>query len=180
MNLSRSQLQALILAVGGLIGLILGIWWLNQPVAISKPLPLEDESKPLPAAVVFVDIQGKVMQPGLYELPIGARVFDAIEAAGGLRGNSRAGINQARLLQDGEQIWIGQTSENSAEANLINLNTATAAELETLPGVGPVLAARIIQDRTTSGNFKTVDDLDRVSGVGEHILQSVDGLVTCG
>lgn len=180
MDISRAQLQAVLLSAGGLIGLLLGVWWLNQPVGLSEPTAAE-VTTPTPVQVMlFVDVQGKVREPGLYELPIGSRVFDAIQAAGGLKPKSQAEVNQARILQDGEQLWIGESGASTSTSSLLNLNQASAPELEALPGVGPVLAQRIVQDRETNGNFKSVADLDRVSGVGDHILRSIAGLVTCG
>lgn len=180
MNLSKTQFQAATLTVGGLLGVVLGLWWLNQPTELAATPIAPVETSNIPTGVLFVDVQGKVNSPGLYELSVGARVFDAIAAAGGLRGGVSAGVNLARVLQDGEQLIIGEVAQAAENSGRINLNTATASELETLPGVGPVLAERIVQDRESNGYFHTVQDLDRVSGVGDHILQSVQELVTCG
>ena len=135
---------------------------------------------------VIVDVAGKVRRPGIATLPFGSRVVDALEAAGGARrGVDMSTLNLARLLVDGEQIVVGlpppggvaapaasapAASAASPPAPLVNLNSATQAELETLPGVGPVTAAAILQWRTDNGAFSAVDELLEVSGIGDAIL----------
>jgi competence protein ComEA len=138
--------------------------------------------------VVVVDVVGRVRHPGLVRLPAGSRVDDAVRAAGGaLAGTDLSGLNLARVLVDGEQIAVGiavrapppGSSESSgAGAGLINLNTATAEQLDALPGIGPVLAQRIVDWRTEHGRFVSVDQLRQVSGIGEAKFADIRGLVT--
>ena len=126
---------------------------------------------------LVIDVAGKVKNPDVYELPQGSRVFDAIDAAGGVaKGGDSSGVNMARLLEDGEQIYIEGSSgsgrsissrSSGTRGGKVNLNRANLAELDGLPGVGPVLAARIVEWRSKNGNFKSVDELRRVSGIGD-------------
>ena len=127
--------------------------------------------------ILVIDVAGKVKNTDVYELPQGSRVIDAIEAAGGVgKGGDSSGVNMARLLEDGEQIYIESaaslergvsSASRGASGGKVNLNRANLTELDGLPGVGPVLAARIIEWRSTNGNFKTIDELRRVSGIGD-------------
>ena len=133
----------------------------------------------LPGEVVLVHVAGEVARPGLYELPAGSRVADAIDAAGGaLAESDTAAINLARRVNDGEQVLIGASGEALPGPSLLNLNAADAASFEALPGIGPVLADRIVADRNRNGPFTTVDDLDRVPGVGKAVLAQIRDLVT--
>lgn len=147
-------------------------------------------------STVVVHVTGKVRRPGVVELPVGSRVVDAVDAAGGARRGVRlTHLNLARLLVDGEQIAVGIASAaqitapsplpaaggtavpSFAEA-LININTASTTELEELPGIGPVTAASIIEWRTEHGGFSSVDELLEVSGIGEVTLAEIRDLVT--
>lgn len=145
-----------------------------------------------PGERIVVDVSGKVRRPGIHRLPAGARVADALKAAGGVRpGTDTDGLNRARLLMDGEQVLVGlpqapgPTGPSStagaaslggsaagaaggAAAGPIGLNTATADQLDTLPGVGPVLAQHIIDYRTQHGGFRSIDELREVNGIGER------------
>jgi competence protein ComEA len=153
-----------------------------------------------------VDVSGKVRHPGLQRLPVGSRVADALRAAGGVRpGTDTAGLNQARLLVDGEQVVVGAppgaagasgvTSGAAAGAAAgsgstpgttgsatgptapVALNTATAEQLDSLPGVGPVLAQHIIDYRTEHGGFHSVDELREVTGIGDRRFADLKDLV---
>jgi competence protein ComEA len=153
-----------------------------------------DTTDPARAAVVVVDVAGRVRDPGIVELPAGSRVVDAIKAAGGVaRRVDTSGLNLARVLTDGEQVVVGLrvpavpggtagSSPGGAASGTatagpalasINLNTATQAELELLPGIGPVTAAAILQWRTDHGGFTVVDELLDVSGIGDATLAEV-------
>ena len=124
---------------------------------------------------LVVDVEGKVRRPGLVRLPDGARVDDAIRAAGGvLPGVSTASLNLAQKVSDGQQVLVGLDLAPAggggggavAAGGLLDLNQATADQLDGLPGVGPVLAQRIVDWRTEHGRFASVDQLQEVSGIG--------------
>lgn len=165
---------------------------------------------PDPPARVVVHISGQVVNPGVVELRSGARVVDAVEAAGGLTSEADASsLNLARPVMDGEQVWVGRPGESppasagsppapgmpspapggpgssgagqgGAGAPLLDLNTATQAQLEELPGIGPVTAGHILAWREANGRFSSVDELLEVSGIGERTLAQLAPLVTAG
>ncbi len=145
---------------------------------------LEDLSARLPMSSVVVHVAGAVASPGLYTLDGGARVADAIEAAGGAsEGADVDGINLARVLVDGEQVrvpLVGEApgGEVPGAGGKVNINTSDAAALDSLPGVGPVLAARIVAYRQAHGPFASVDALDDVSGVGPAVIEKVRAAAT--
>jgi competence protein ComEA len=166
--------------------------WRSRPRA--EPVPAVAASavaapSASPATIV-VSVLGRVQRPGLVRLPHGARVADAIEAAGGvLPGTDLGYLNLARKVVDGELLAIGIGPAPSAPGagapggsggppGLINLNTATVAELDTLPGVGPVLAQRIVDHRNRTGGFKSVEELRKVEGVGDARFEQIKDLVT--
>jgi competence protein ComEA len=142
-------------------------------------------------ATVTVDVAGKVRRPGIAVLDAGSRVIDALKAAGGARpGTDLTGLNLARVLVDGEQVVVGSTPPPGAAAHavpadgpsgppaLVNLNTATEAELDTLPDVGPVTASSILQWRDQHGGFTSVDELLEVDGIGAVTLGKLAPYVT--
>ncbi|GIF68694.1 hypothetical protein Ais01nite_67290 [Asanoa ishikariensis] len=166
-----------------------------EPVASVSQPPAADvvAAATSGATEIVVSVAGKVRNPGLVRLPAGARVADAVEAAGGTTpGTDLASINLARHLTDGELVLIGVTpppgvvgaapaggtSSDSAADGKVNLNTATLAELDGLPGVGPVLAQRILDHRTAKGGFKSVGDLRNVDGIGASRYEDLKELVT--
>jgi competence protein ComEA len=124
--------------------------------------------------------------PGVYELEVGSRLFDAVVAAGGFMDDAdQASVNLARPLSDGEQVIIlklGDQSNNvgsrSGANEQISLNRASESELESLPGVGPALANRIIDWRTANGGFKRKEDLLQVGGIGSKLFASLEKLVS--
>ena len=127
------------------------------------------------APEILVDVTGAVTKPGVYTLAANSRVIDAIKAAGDSGpGADLSTINLARVLSDGEQIYVDSTIINSAGKRVskmghsgpINVNRATAAQLDSLDGIGPVIAKRIIEYRKVNGPFATVEDLQKVSGIG--------------
>lgn len=148
-------------------------------------------SPPAASGVVVVDVVGRVRRPGLVRLPAGSRVADAVDGAGGaLPGTDLSSLNLARVLVDGEQIGVGRAivagSAPSASGAApvgrtgapVNLNSATVEQLDALPGVGPVLAQRIVQWRALHGRFQSVDQLNDVSGIGAATFADLKLLVT--
>jgi competence protein ComEA len=144
---------------------------------------------PTGADEVTVDVAGRVRRPGIVVLDAGARVVDALEAAGGARpGVDLTSLNLARVLVDGEQILVGVAvppgvaaavpGDPAGTVALVDLNTADAAALETLPDVGPVTAESIIAWRTEHGAFTSVDELLEVDGIGEATLETIAPHVT--
>ena len=124
---------------------------------------------------IFVDVTGAVNRPGVYSLTGRSRVIDAIKAAGdSAPGADLSTINLARVLNDGEQIYVDSTVVNSSGQRVskkvasgpININRATLRQLDALDGIGPVIAGRIIDYRKKNGSFLTIDDLQKVSGIG--------------
>ncbi|WP_371636441.1 ComEA family DNA-binding protein [Streptomyces zaomyceticus] len=143
-------------------------------------------------ARVIVDVAGKVRRPGVLTLPAGSRVADALRAAGGAKPDADlTGLNRARVLFDGEQVLVGlpglpvggQGSDAGNGAGgggsgvPLSLNTATAEQLDTLPGVGPVLARHIVDHRTEHGGFRSVGELREVNGIGERRFADLEPLV---
>ena len=160
----------------------------------APPIVIEDAAAIWP---VVVDVRGAVAVPGLHELPAGARVQDAITAAGGLsRDADLSTINLARRLRDGEIVQIATfpapgsspiavpvdtSGDNEETAPLrININTATAAELDRLPGVGEVTAARIIAFREENGPYRSIDDLIHVQGISANTIDEFRDQITTG
>ena len=137
-------------------------------------------------AIIFVHLLGAVARPGLYELREGDRAVDAVAAAGGFADQAdQTQLNLARLLADGEQIYVPVVGEvqPAPEAagtvgGKVNLNTADEAALDTLPGVGPATARRILDWRETNGRFTTIEDLLSVSGIGDKTFAELKDLVT--
>jgi competence protein ComEA len=154
--------------------------------------------------VLFVHVLGAVARPGLFEVHEGARVVDVVAAAGGLLPDAdQAGVNLARPLTDGEQLYIpaqgevppggaappgagadgaapigGAPGSAGGAAAKVNLNTATLADLDTLPRIGPMMAQRILDYRDAEGRFTSVDDLQNVTGIGEKTFAALKDLVT--
>ncbi|GAB2912304.1 ComEA family DNA-binding protein [Nonomuraea fastidiosa] len=162
--------------------------WRAQPTP--QPLPPPAPITPPPAvtpsaaaaAKVTVHVAGKVRKPGVYLLAAGSRVTDAVTAAGGVsKGASTGQLNLARRLIDGEQIVVGAPAGQAAPGSpmidpataVLDLNSATADQLEQLPGVGEVLAARIVEFRTSRGGFTSVDQLREVSGIGPRKFEEI-------
>ena len=182
-----------------------GLWYqrsLPRPVevATSRPAPAvsaASTSTPSPAVLV-VNVAGWVKHPGVYEFHDGDRIVDAINAAGGAKkGALLEALNLAALLTDAEQVLVPRSGPGGAATvpgavpgttaagatagvpgTKINVNTATEIDLEALPGIGPVLAQRIVDYRTEHGPFPTVDALDDVSGIGPATLADLRDLVT--
>ena len=145
-----------------------------RPQELAPPGATLATSAPDAGAVVVVDVAGKVRHPGIVRLPLGARVEDAVRAAGGpLPGATYDGLNRARKLTDGEQVLVGvqpvsgSARPGSAADARVDLNAADVGALDALPGIGPVLAQKIVDWRTEHGRFASVDQLREVGGIGE-------------
>ena len=191
-NLDRRAWRGLLVIVLG-AALIAGwMWWQGRPreVALAPEVIASGAAVPgamsTPAEVsgqVVVHVIGAVNNPGLVDLPAGSRIADAITAVGGAKTAKALGsVNLARVLIDGEQIVVGAqagaVTGSPVDANgVLNLNSATETDYESLPGVGPVLAARIMAWRTTNGVFRSIDELGEVTGIGPSILEQIRPLV---
>ena len=146
-DLNAAQVKSLIIVLALLVGVMGAWWWLNQPQSqkVVMPSMTASASENLVGVLVVVDVVGAVRSPGVVQLPIGSRVIDAVTAAGGLKKGATPGINMARVLVDGEQIAVGKSVETQTKSDgKVRVNSATQMELEQLPGVGPVLAGRLI------------------------------------
>jgi competence protein ComEA len=194
--LSRGELVGLVALLAVTLGGA-GLWYvrsLPRPVEVAAApsggtASAPASASPSPEVVVLVDVAGWVHRPGVYEFNEGARVIDAIDAAGGARsGALLEALNLAAPLTDGTQILVPREGQEgvapapvtggAVAGGLVNVNSAIATELEELPGIGEVIAQRIIDYRTENGPFATVDELVDVSGIGDAILESIRELVT--
>ena len=172
LHYSQTQKRAL-LVIGSLI-LLLSVFIVargnSQPNEAMQVVPIT-----ISEPEIFVDVTGAVNKPGVYTLTGKSRVIDAIKAAGdSAPGADLSTINLARVLKDGEQIYVDSTVVNSSGVRVskavrsgpININRATARQLDALDGVGPVIAQRIVDYRKINGSFLTIEDLQKVSGIG--------------
>ncbi len=166
-----------------------------MPVVVSTPPPIPT---PLPTATpapLRVYVSGAVHRPEVYELPPGSIIRDALEAAGGATSNADLDcINLAQEVRDQQQVYVPRRGEASPPAagvsggagsagttgGKININTATAAELETLPRIGPTMAQRIVEYREANGPFQTIEDIQNVPGIGPTTFAGIEDLITVG
>ena len=177
----RARTAALAL-FAGLAMVVAWWWWSGQPEPVQSvsesALTGEEQIDPGLAldevsAVVVVHVVGKVADPGVVELPMGSRVQDAIDAAGGAtRERALESVNLARPVVDGEQIVVG-AAPDATSSSVISINSAGVEELDELPGVGPVIAERIVQWREENGPFSSIDELSEVSGIGPSIIEQI-------
>ncbi|MDQ7902927.1 ComEA family DNA-binding protein [Phytohabitans sp. ZYX-F-186] len=199
----RRGVRALAAVAAVVVLVAAAIAWYSRPRAdpvTAEPVPAAtgdtqaDRATAAAGGEVVVAVAGKVRKPGLVRLPEGSRVADALTAAGGvLPGTDIALLNLARKVIDGEFILVGVTAPpgdpaggappdgstgGGAAGGKVNLNTATLAQLDTLPGVGPVLAQRILDHREKNGPFRTVSDLRQVDGIGDTRYEQLKELVT--
>lgn len=166
--------------LGILIGMLLaGAIWLTARQPNGDAVPLRP---PPTLAPISVHITGSVVSPGVYDLPEGSRVSDAIDAAGGfLPIADKDEINLAALVKDGAQINIGTRSyydTSGGGTDRVNINTANLDELDTLPGIGPSTAQAIIDYRRQFGDFQRTDELTDVSGIGPATYDRIKDLIT--
>lgn len=221
-KLEFTRRHLLVVAAVLLVGALAGGYALtrSRAVPVQEPLPVQQAGAPAPApvpappasptpgasaspATVRVHVVGEVRRPGVHTLPLGARVVDAIDAAGGLTPAARPGeLNLAQLLTDGQQVLIGGGNRPGGEVRggaapapgsagpssgsgggpaaggKVNLNTATEAELDALPGVGPVTAQKILAWRSQHGRFSRIEELQEVPGIGPKSFADIAPLVT--
>ena len=179
-ELGTPAVRALVVFAVGVAVLAGVLAWRARPqVEPVAPAASMQPSSSAATGYVVVAVSGKVRRPGLVRLPAGSRVADAIEAAGGaLAGTDLSQINLAKKVSDGELIAVGVAAGPGPSAGgPVNLNTATLEQLQTLPGVGPVLAQRILDYRDQHG-FATVADLQKVSGIGAAKYNDLKNRVT--
>jgi competence protein ComEA len=192
--------SALTLVLGVMIGLLAagGLFLLVSP---PRGAPVELLPPPSPA-LMQVHVAGAVARPGVYALPSGSRVEAAIAAAGGLSDEAAAeSLNLAARLRDGERVYVpgraalgdpvaeqgladagadAQADQASTPSALVDINTASQSELESLPGIGPVTAQKIIAYRQENGAFTSIEQIMEVSGIGEGIFAKIKDLITVG
>jgi competence protein ComEA len=169
----------------------------SAPAALERPIVGSAEAgpsrTPTPSTKLVVYVVGAVQRPGLYRVPTGSRVADAVSHAGGFtRRADPAGVNLAAPVADGEQLVVparlpvavaaaqGAPVDgvgSAAPAGPVQLSVATAEQLDSLPGIGPVTAERIVEYRTAHGAFRSVDELDEVPGIGPSRVEQLRGLV---
>ena len=199
---SAPAARALVALVTACLAVTMWWWWSGRPyevvpmpsvLATGRPIAPARSDAPAPtgaaavgASQVVVHVAGHVAHPGLVTLPAGSRVADAVAAAGGVtRRRAADTVNLARVLVDGEQIVVGSEPgatvggavPASTAAPVLDLNTADGAAFEGLPGVGPMLAGRIVAWRVANGPFRSVDELGEVSGIGDATLTRLRPLV---
>ena len=167
---NQKRVLGLVAAIVLLLSLFIVIRGNTQTSAAPEIVPIT-----IAEPEIFVDVAGAVNKPGVYTLTGKSRVIDAIKAAGdSAPGADLSTINLARVLNDGEQIYVdslvvnssGQRVSKKTPSGPININRATARQLDALDGIGPVIAARIVEYRKINGSFLSVDDLQKVSGIG--------------
>ena len=174
------------LLIAVLVAIVIGwMWWQGRPRPVIEAPAVVAEGSSMASGEalggeVVVHVTGAVKEPGVIRLPAGSRVDDAIEAAGGAKSEKAlSSVNLARVLVDGEQIVVGApqgATGSGGSGTGVNLNQASASDLEALPGIGPVLAQRIVDWRTANGPFRSIDELGEVSGIGDALLAQIRSL----
>lgn len=167
------------------IGVALYFTLSSRSEVLASPDPVQVKklnSSETTTALLFIHVAGKVAKPGVYPVLKGSRVVDAIAAAGGaLKGTDLSDINLARQVVDGEQIYLSNATASSRAGNgaiyngKININRAGVSGFDSLPGIGPVIAGRIVAYRKANGPFQSVDDLQKVNGVGAKTFERIKG-----
>jgi competence protein ComEA len=186
----RLAAVALFAAVALVVGLrhVGGHGGAAPPLVVAPVRPKAAAAASAAPATVVVDVEGAVRRPGLVRLPNASRVADAVARAGGMTAKaSRAGVNLAAPVSDGQQVLVpgagaagaaASAAGSGASAGPVSLSSATAEQLDTLPGIGPVTAQKIVDYRTQHGAFRSVAELDAIPGIGPARIAELQGLVT--
>ncbi|MDH7480057.1 MAG: helix-hairpin-helix domain-containing protein [Syntrophomonadaceae bacterium] len=188
MELER-RYQAILALFLGVLLFAGGILYSRQFLSPSPPLTVNTSLPPAEAQPITVHVAGAVERPGVYQLPAGSRMFNAVEKAVPLPDADLDYLNLASLLSDGQKVYLprrgeapspgadfsaGQVSGSARlPAGKVNLNTATLAELDTLPGIGPTIARRIVDYRQQRGGFRRIEELKNVSGIGDKLFSQI-------
>ena len=193
----RRIAQVVFLSIVGIIAFVVIYVILKRPETASPPLaitlqprPTDEPATPTPATI-NVYVSGAVKKPDVYALPLSSIVKDAITAAGGATADADLDrINLATRLADQMQVYVPRKGEAApppqsgsapgAATEKINLNTASAEELDQLPGIGPAIAKAIIDYRTKNGPFKQIEDINAVKGIGDALFEKIKDLITVG
>lgn len=196
-NTSRSTKQYLVIgSMLGLVGISIGVWFFlfqkpKEDVWTDVSVPTEQTTQTttsVPQQIILVDIKGAVKKPGVYELPVNARLHELVNVAGGLTDDAEdRQVNMAIVLADQQLVYIPSKGETVEQTNLppqvgneskVNINTASAEELQTLTGIGEKKAQAIIDYRTQNGNFQSIDQLTEVDGFGEKTVEKLRDSIT--
>lgn len=196
-NTSGSTKQYLVIgSMLGLVGISIGVWFLlfqkpKEDVWTDVSVPTEQTTQTMtsvPQQIILVDIKGAVKKPGVYELPVNARLHELVNTAGGLTDDAEdRQVNMAIVLADQQLVYIPRKGETVEQTNQtpqagneskVNINTASAEELQTLTGIGEKKAQAIIDYRTQNGNFQSIDQLTEVDGFGEKTVEKLRDSIT--
>lgn len=168
-----------------IVGAVIYIFNRNNPTEVEQFVAANMNKNHLSesneqAVDIYVQVSGEVLKPGVYQLKSGSRVFEAVALAGGTTtGAALAVVNQAQLLEDGDQIHFPKQSEEDDQGDsLININTATLEELQSITGIGEAKAQSIIDYRTEVGPFKAIEDLMLVEGIKEGLFANIEAFIT--
>ncbi|MFQ5398458.1 MAG: helix-hairpin-helix domain-containing protein [Anaerolineae bacterium] len=209
MRVDRQMLVALVVGfclgvIAGVAAMVLGKQSKPTPIVIVPPEPTQTPEPTVTPGPIHVYVNGQVTHPAVYELPPGSDVERAIAAAGGFLADANtAVVNLALPLKNGAQVYVpalaedaatpetvvtlpdqtvstGERATHSNSEDMININTATAEELDTLPGIGPSTAQKILDYRDENGPFAAIEDIMKVSGIGEAKFNKIKDLITIG
>ena len=187
---------AMVLLFTAVLGGTVFLFQRREPATLTITTPTARPTATM--VMITIDMRGAVNKPGVYSLAVGSRVQDALALAGDLQTNADTRtLNLARKLNDGEQIYVptigeatsvpptalprGMTAARTptlSSTGKININTATLNELDVLPGIGPAIGQRIIDYRTQNGDFKKIDDIKKVRGIGDAIFEQIKDLIS--
>lgn len=181
------------IVIGGSISILFVVGIIFQNNQVEEPSstifqPVIEDEEPV-VEYIYVDIKGAVEQPGVYKLFKNSRLFQAIDLAGGLRSDADGdALNLSIVLMDQDVIYVPDITEEypvvtsshdpTSTSGLIDINRATIDQLETLPGIGPSTAQKIIDYRTQNGFFEAIEDIMNVSGIGESTFDNIKDLIT--